>query len=272
MDRIGRQVCEFLLQFIEKEKIPKASDDLRRGGIAVMGWFIGACSAMALFSDADLVPRRTHAILEQYVKDLVLTDPPYLCFGFKMPDIRYYDTWTDPDLKTPQEKVQKFSVWVSSFFDHPNPDSGDVRDMDLTAKQGGNATVAKWTSKEFERYFSEGAAVRSDFPMYTEPMQTTLRELTEQVFYDESLIKSHFPHLKVTVVYGTRTTWRSLWGSKELQRSYDERLSKGMKARPLRSYKISGANHFLHWEDPKLLLEKVAEGIRGPNGTHFRGT
>lgn len=72
MERIGREVGEFLVHFIEEEDIPEATSDYKHGGIAVMGWSMGSTSAMVLFSDAKLVSPESYARLERYVKDLVL--------------------------------------------------------------------------------------------------------------------------------------------------------------------------------------------------------
>ncbi|KAG7096125.1 hypothetical protein E1B28_006799 [Marasmius oreades] len=261
LDRFGARLAEFLVQFIQKEKIPKASDDLNRGGITVVGWSAGAALAMTLLSDAKIVPPVTYPILEQYVKDVLLLDPPHVCFGFETPaDFKAYNAWTDPDLKDPQEKLHQFFAWASSYFDHSDP-AGNLQDMDLTTKQSSDATVTKWSAEESKRHFNERASF-SELPMFMEPMQSTLRTMTEQVFYDENLIKTYFPNLRITVIHCTRSCWHCTWAKNELKRVYDERLSKGVKGRPLRFCEIAGANHFVPCEDPKLLLEKVAEGIR----------
>ncbi|KAG7100293.1 hypothetical protein E1B28_002066 [Marasmius oreades] len=262
LDRIGKNMAEFLLQFIEKEKIPKASEDMKRGGIAVMAWSMGTPSATALFSDRNIVPRKDYLVLEDYVKDLIFDDPPYLCFGFKLPDDHQaYDPWTDPELKTLSEKFEQFSNWATSYFDHPNPETGKLQDMDLTTKGSSNATILEWSPEELQKYFNMEAAVSSEFPMVAEPMQKTLREMVERVLYDENLIHSYFPRVKVTVVHCSQSPWHSYWCAKELQRTYDERLSKGGSARPLKIYKVVG-NHMLHWAAPKLLLEATVEGMR----------
>ncbi|KAG7087825.1 hypothetical protein E1B28_013764 [Marasmius oreades] len=263
IDRTGRQLGEFLVQFIEVEKIPKATDDFKAGGIAIMGWSAGAASAMMLFSDADVVPSATYSILEQYVKDLVLLEPPHACFGYELPQgLNYYYPWSDPTLKTPQQQLQQFRVWISSLYDHPDPDSGNPHHLDIMTRGSTDATVTKWSKEEIERYYTEKAAERSEMRLFMEPMQQTLREMTERVFYDNNLIESYFPRLKVTITYGTRTTWHCLWVPKEIQRIHDERVASGAKARPMKSYKMSGANHFVHWEHPYLLLKTTTEGMR----------
>ncbi|KAG6864538.1 hypothetical protein C0991_008885 [Blastosporella zonata] len=72
LDRLAIQVADFLKQYIEKESIPKISADRKAGGFAIMGWSMGSATAMPLFSEPSLLAPELYALLEQYVKDLVL--------------------------------------------------------------------------------------------------------------------------------------------------------------------------------------------------------
>lgn len=91
-------------------------------------------------------------------------EPPHTCFGYEHPSplSTFYDPETDPDLKTPHEKQEQFQLWVSSFFDHPNPDSGDLA---TTKTCGRDATVTKWSEEELEWYFNEEVVIRCEIPM-----------------------------------------------------------------------------------------------------------
>ncbi|KAL0062747.1 hypothetical protein AAF712_010369 [Marasmius tenuissimus] len=261
MDKIGQQIADFIVQFIEKENIPQASPDFKAGGVAVMGWSMGTASVMTLFSDPTIISPEVYGVLEKYVRDLILDDPPYLSFGYEVPkDVKTYDPWTDPDCKTPEELYQNFGFWVSSFYDHKNPHIGNLVDLDMR-KRGDEYTVTKWTEEEFNKYYTADAAVRSELKMYVEPMQTVLRDMAQKVFYDEKLIKSYFPKVKITLIVGTRTNWHCIWGPMENKRRYDAHIAQaGKTARPVELYPIEGGNHFAHWEAPKTLLERAVEG------------
>ncbi|KAF9255036.1 hypothetical protein L218DRAFT_884934 [Marasmius fiardii PR-910] len=166
MDRIGRQVGEFLAQFIENESIPKATSDNTRGGIAIMGWSLGCSSAMALFSDPRLVPPETYLKLDPYVKHLVLYEPAPYCFGYPLPSgPEFYLPFTDPDLKTPDAIYEAFSHWVSSFFDHPDVKSANYSGTDTRTKRSDDATVTKWSLKELQRCTSRDSFQRTELPM-----------------------------------------------------------------------------------------------------------
>ncbi|KAK7037590.1 hypothetical protein VNI00_011082 [Paramarasmius palmivorus] len=269
IDRLGFQVADFIKQLIEKEKIPKATLDRKAGGVAIMGWSMGTATAMALFSDPSIISPEVHDHLKEYVKDLILDvlitharkiDSPHLCFAYEIPEgEKIYDPWTDPNCTTPEELYQNFGFWVSSFYDHPDPLSGKLSDMDIRTRTN-EATLIKWTPEELSKYYTQDAAVRSELRMYVPPMQDTLRDITQRSFYDERFIDSYFPDVKVSLIVGTRTNWQCLWGPVETMRRHDMVVAEGGKVRPMWLYWIEGGNHFAHWEMPDALMEKIAAG------------
>jgi len=262
LDRLAIQVADFLKQYIEKESIPKITADRKFGGFAIMGWSMGSATAMPLFSDPSLISPELYTLLEQYVKDLVLDDPPYLSFGIPLPaDEKTYNPWADPDCKTPEELYQNFGYWVSSYYDHPDV-SGTIHGLNYE-KRAGIPTVTTWTPEQFQRFYNEAAAVRSELRMYVPPMQGTLNELSYHVLYDENLIKNFFPKVPVTYIGATKANWHCVWGQIEATRIYKEYVAKGVKVRPTRFYQVQDGNHFVHWASPQELMEYVVEGTRG---------
>ncbi|KAF9254803.1 hypothetical protein L218DRAFT_885507 [Marasmius fiardii PR-910] len=211
-----------------------------------MGWSLGASSAMALFSDPALAPPDTYLILKSYVKDLVLYEPPYLSFSYPLPpDVEPYLPWEDPNYKTPHAIFQNFTSWVSSFFDHRDAYSAELRDKDIQLQRSRDATVAKWTPTEFQTYTNEEAFMRSELPMFLPPMQATLKQASERVLYDKDLVQTYFPDLKLTWLVGTKTAWPCTWISSEIQQIHDKRVAEGAAVRPMRTYWIPGGNHFV---------------------------
>ncbi|KAK7440951.1 hypothetical protein VKT23_016728 [Stygiomarasmius scandens] len=263
IDKLGRQLADFVKQFIQKENIPIATADRKAGGVAIMGWSMGAATAMSVFSDPSLLSTESYNLLKDYIIHLILDDSPHLCFGYEVPQKhKVYDPLTDPNCKTPEELYQNFGFWVSSFYEHPDPRSGKLEDMDIQSTRAGDPTIMKWTSEEFAKFYTQDAAVRSELRMYVPPMQPTLAEMTERVFYNEQLIGSFFPHLNVILITGTHSNWQCLWGLSETKRRYDTHVAQGKKARPICLHYIEGGNHFAHWEAPKILLQKAIEAMR----------
>ncbi|KDR72506.1 hypothetical protein GALMADRAFT_252616 [Galerina marginata CBS 339.88] len=262
LDRLSVQLADFLKQFIGKESVPKINADRKSGGFALMGWSMGSATAMPLFSDPNLISGGLYTILESYVKDLILYDPPYLSFGYELPaDHQTYNPWTDPNCKTPEELYQNFGFWVSSYYDHPDM-SGSIHGLDYR-KRTDQATITSWTPEEFQRNYCESAAVRSELRMYVPPMQGTLNDLTYRVLFDEHLTQTFFPRVPVTYISANRSNWQCIWGYMEAKRYYEKFLAEGKKIRATTFFLVEGGNHFVHGDMPKELMDFVVAGIRG---------
>ncbi|KAG5351086.1 hypothetical protein C0989_008023 [Termitomyces sp. Mn162] len=129
-----------------------------------MGWSMGTATAMPLFSDPSLISSELYVLLEQYVKDLILDDPPHLSFGIVLPpDEKTYNPWTDKECKTPEELYQNFGFWVSSYWTHPDV-SGTIHGLNYQ-RRGNTPTITTWTSEQFQKFYNEPAAVRSELRM-----------------------------------------------------------------------------------------------------------
>ncbi|KAG6830960.1 hypothetical protein H0H92_013672 [Tricholoma furcatifolium] len=239
LDRLAIQVADFLKQYIEKESVPKINADRTSGGFAIMGWSMGTATAMPLFSDPSLLNLELYSLLEQYVKDLILYDPPYLSFGITLPpDEKTYNPWTDKDCKTPEELYQNFGFWVSSYWTHSDV-SGTIHGLNYE-RRGATPTITTWTPEQFQRFYNEPAAVR-----YVDPMQPTLRDLTRRVLYDEKTIQSSFQKVTVTYIGASRSSWHCVWAWLEMKKVYKEYLAEGVKVRPTRFFLVKGGNHFV---------------------------
>lgn len=180
LDRLATQMGEFLLQFIEKEAVPKISPDRKLGGFAILGWSMGTTTAMALFADANLLSRSEYNVLESYVKDLILygeffdgrsscglielrTDPPFVSLGIEVPDdAKTYDPWVDPEYKTAEELYGNFRQWVAGYYDHPS--CPNIYNMDIR-KRSDQRSCTSWTPEQWAKYYDEDAAVRSELHM-----------------------------------------------------------------------------------------------------------
>ncbi|KAG7087840.1 hypothetical protein E1B28_013778 [Marasmius oreades] len=78
-----------------------------------------------------------------------------------------------------------------------------------------------------QRFITEDVFMRSEQPTFTEPMSSTLKELSDRALYDEESARTYFPDLKATVIVGTRTTWIFAWGSLETQRIHNTHVAEG---------------------------------------------
>ncbi|KAK0497836.1 Alpha/Beta hydrolase protein [Armillaria luteobubalina] len=260
LDRLATEMGEFLLQFIEKEAVPKISPDRKLGGFAILGWSMGTTTAMALFADANLLSRAEYNVLESYVKDLIFYDPPFISLGIEVPDdANPYDPWVDPEYKTAEELYENFRQWVTGYYNHPSCPT--IYNMDFR-KRSDQRSCTSWTPEQWIKYYDEGAAVRSELKMYTPPMSPKIKEMAQSVLFDESVVRSFFPQVPVTYMAASRSTWHCIWSILETKRIYQWHSNEGHKTRQIRFFTIEGGNHFVHYDNPESLITSILASIR----------
>ena len=89
----------------------------------------------------------------------VSVDPSYLCFGYPYPKGTYHPLHDPASLAPVEERLEKFGVWVSSYFTH-----GDLLTSGLKALEDRNAaedllpTVATMSTEEIAESSSAAGA------------------------------------------------------------------------------------------------------------------
>jgi hypothetical protein len=77
MERLGLQVANFLLRFVQTHNVPRVSSDRKSGGLVVMGWSLGNITSLAFIGQPDVVPKELYRELTPYMKEIILFGP---CF------------------------------------------------------------------------------------------------------------------------------------------------------------------------------------------------
>ena len=72
MERMSRQVINFLLWFSETNKIPQISSDRKTGGIALMGWSFGNAFTISVLGHPEAMPIDSYQKLEPYFRQLIV--------------------------------------------------------------------------------------------------------------------------------------------------------------------------------------------------------
>ena len=93
--------------------------------------------------------------------------------------------------------------------------------------------------------FDPVAATRTEFPMFFNPMQPTLKNMAQRVLFDEKLASSILPKLEVVYIWCQRAQWYCVYGMIETERQYKEHVEQGHRVRPIRFIELEGANHFV---------------------------
>jgi pimeloyl-ACP methyl ester carboxylesterase len=72
MERMGRQVANFLLWFAETYTIPQISSDRKTGGFALMGWSFGNVFTISVLGHPEAMPKDSYQKLEPYFRQLIM--------------------------------------------------------------------------------------------------------------------------------------------------------------------------------------------------------
>ncbi|KDQ53356.1 hypothetical protein JAAARDRAFT_49830 [Jaapia argillacea MUCL 33604] len=256
MERHALETANFLLWFVETEKVPKVSSDRKGGGFSVMGWSMGIATPLAILGHPEVIPKEMLSKLEPYFRQLILFEPPHLTFGYEQPP-GAYDAFTDPDYSTPEAIFNNFLYWVSSHYNHSDPPSASGLDF---SKRGTLPSVDNMTSEEMAANFDPLAATRTEFPMFF-PMQPVLNTQSQKALFDEELAKTYLPNVEVVLMWGDKTTWCVMYGMIETTRLHKQNLADGKEIRPIRFIRITGGNHFVHWDDPNTFWEATLEAM-----------
>ncbi|KAJ7716226.1 Alpha/Beta hydrolase protein [Mycena maculata] len=163
-DRLAVQTAWLLKYLVEEENTPKVTPDGAGGGCILMGWSWGNATVLALLADPAVIPRQVYQTIKPYLRSLVLYDPPFLALGYPRPPLHgVYDPFNDPDCVTGEQVYDNFRHWVTSYYDHPDIESGNPAGMSFE-KRTSNRTISRWTEEEKARYCDTLSAVESDLP------------------------------------------------------------------------------------------------------------
>ncbi|KAF8917706.1 hypothetical protein CPB85DRAFT_1431233 [Mucidula mucida] len=120
----GHEIAMFVAEFIKKFTIPALSQDGKQGGVALLGWSVGAAYPLAAIGSAPTLPKDVKELLGSYIRSLISYEPAGLVLGLGMPA----QQWTPlADTTMPENiRLPSFGQWVTSYFDHE-----DITQRDL---------------------------------------------------------------------------------------------------------------------------------------------
>ncbi|KAF8975375.1 hypothetical protein BDQ17DRAFT_1267995 [Cyathus striatus] len=166
LDQLAVLVAFFTRYVITALEIPKVTSDKRGGGISLLGWSIGISSVLPLFSGCSAVETQLYDEIKDYMKGIILYDPPYTALGYDPPPgyTNFYNPWKDPQCRTAEESLLNFSQWISCYFRTPENWSGEISELDMR-KRTERSTLDTWDSEEMKLCYEENAALRSELAM-----------------------------------------------------------------------------------------------------------
>ncbi|EPQ57222.1 hypothetical protein GLOTRDRAFT_39020 [Gloeophyllum trabeum ATCC 11539] len=210
-----------------------------------MGWSIGVATVLALLAHPQAMPKEYYSQLDPYLRSIVMYDPPYFAFGYELDgEVDPYNPWTDPNIKTHEERYRIFQYWVSSYYDHLDITSGSMSGLDYRHRTE-QASIDSMSPEELSLMYEEAAAVRAELHMVLPPMQSTVNAQAKRALFDESLAQTVLPELQVVHIVCMRTHWHCMWGHIQTRKKYEAHVARGEKVRLISSVQIPQGNHFV---------------------------
>ncbi|KAH9857419.1 hypothetical protein C2E23DRAFT_686199, partial [Lenzites betulinus] len=253
----AREVYDFLVDFVQRERIPQAVRNGNKGGLIISGWSLGSAYMTALLANVRLFPEG-EVQLSKYMRRMVMYDASSVCFGYPF-SMEWYQPLLDPSL-TNEGRVERFTTWVTGYFPH-----GDVFSL------GGAAlmcnTVLADPTPTYTRITPAELAASTHAPPQLDDGSDRLMVLAcitsgaykvirEQALYpmEKAEGASDWWDVPVRHLWCDKSIWEMTWCAKMLTDEMAEAQSTGKPMREIALVRVEGANHFPHWDMPEKLL------------------
>ncbi|KAF9484137.1 alpha/beta-hydrolase [Pholiota conissans] len=247
----GVLLALFVDAVIQKYSISEA------GGIAILGWSMGNIFAMAMLAAVHTLPPDVKERLQRHLRSYICFDAPNVALGIPFQE-GSYSPLADPNIP-PQERIDAFKIWVSGYFQHGDLSKKDFaqlnqRDFETNARK---PTVSTMSPEESTSIFDGLTGAEFDGPVISPGnFEGILRSLTSKALFDPE-IRHEWSRLRIHFMYGEKTIWlviSSMWELEERARQagIDYEF-------------VTGANHFLMWDEPETFLISLDKIIMKPH-------
>ncbi|EIM89469.1 alpha/beta-hydrolase [Stereum hirsutum FP-91666 SS1] len=280
MNEQAKELYDFLEAFAREEKLAPRS-------MIVGGWSFGSAWITAILAYASSLPLREDAdppSLGEYVRYILLYDPPYHALGYPPPP-NPYRPLSDPSL-TPEEGIKIFPAWVSGYYHHPalesdsSPGSGSGSDSAYipnspsalecrTPLDHPKPTILTMSENEIAAglFTPPGAPGGSDDVVVRagekHGLYALLRERAVYLDGEEHTSNGASPQsggwrdVGIRYLWCDQSAWQVPWGMWAMQGEIREAEAAGRRMREVEVVRLSGANHFAHWDQPERTLKAM---------------
>ncbi|OJT03294.1 hypothetical protein TRAPUB_6072 [Trametes pubescens] len=243
---------------VVERNLPPARAESQTSGIVLIGWSLGATWMTALLAHIAEFP--VGAVnLRDYVRRVVLFDPPSFLLGYPYPARNRWNPLFDTSL-TYEERGQVFTNWITSYFAH-----GDTLDTfeRRHALKTPPSTIAAMSKEDFEAtvHVQPGVPGGSDWTLmhgcHALGVYGTLRKGALFLPQDGEKKTSgeEWRDVEVRYVWGDRSVWDVPYAALLLRQEVADGVRDGKSMRKFTSLCVKGTNHFSQWDDPGRALQ-----------------
>ncbi|KAH8078737.1 alpha/beta-hydrolase [Cristinia sonorae] len=242
----GKDLHDFLQEFISKEKIPQA------GGITLAGWSFGVPFITSLLAYGPSFSSQGGLNIAPYIHTVLNYDPPYHALGY--PSLEGgYNPLVDPIIG-PEEGAKRFPVWVSGYYGHGETVSTlELRDPLPEPKP----TIITMSPEDVQSalYPIPGNPGNSDSSLLMSGIQHgSFKETREKAYILDASAPSAWDDIKLRHVWCDQSMWEAAYGKFCLEEDLKEAEKAGKNVRSYEVIRIKGGNHFIHWDKPEHTL------------------
>ncbi|EPQ56342.1 hypothetical protein GLOTRDRAFT_120887 [Gloeophyllum trabeum ATCC 11539] len=243
---LGLDIASFLAWYARSSGIPKVGAD-GSGGISVLAWSSGNAQTSAAIANLGLLEEDKKALLRDYLRGYIIYDSPSYVFGFvQPPDL--YNVFRDPSIPSMAQKAAVFNIWVTGYYQHPDPESGCVAGLATRSLDNPSPTYHR-----LDAAVSDPEALQRGEGFVRYMGAEVFRENFERIFTDKREAEG-FPGLKVKLVWCRQTNPDIVWGAAQLRKKIEEMEMEGKTYRKLEVHSMNG-NHFAHWDQPEDTIQ-----------------
>ncbi|KAK0222340.1 Alpha/Beta hydrolase protein [Armillaria fumosa] len=237
----GHEIALFIDTFIQKFNLPSISSG---GGVALLGWSLGATFAPIAISSTDTLPEDVRCRLSEYMRSLILYEPAPIALGLPTPT----QNWTFlVDTSVPENlRLPAFGQWCTSYFDHADIYGHDLDKLSwVLTSPNRTPTFFNDLPVSIQRHGEDAATDLPFLFFFSKQILAAYRK----AFFDPGV----FPSMKRAFVCGDRTCAFGIAGLWAVQG--DEKELRTADAMAVKYRILPGANHFVHWDDPERALD-----------------
>ncbi|KAG1726074.1 uncharacterized protein EDB91DRAFT_1264104 [Suillus paluster] len=227
------EIATFLVTFARQQSIPPAQGTT--GGIALIGWSLGALLTHAVVAYLDALPSNILSDLGKYLHTMVSHD-------FE-PDVKY--------------RFNLFYEWATAYFAHKSVTSGNIDDLEFNKFSEKTHAMHELSSEELAEFTSVKTFGSSDtLILYTQ--QDVCKTVTRRAIFNTALAQRFLPNLRVRYMSGGASPGVLVWALYELGKCLaDPKPNYGPDAETARDVKFkfqTEGNHFVFWDEPEAAL------------------
>ncbi|KAH7928838.1 hypothetical protein BV22DRAFT_1126201 [Leucogyrophana mollusca] len=242
----GTEIAQFLLAFISASDIPHIDEQSGEGGVALVGWSLGAMHVHAMLAYLDVLPEEAVIELGRYLHTVVSHDPNARALGLGNPPASNMTMWSNPDV---EERFMLFRDRVTAYYQHVDILAKDLTHAEsflefTTPSNKRPASLRNIPPEELAPLVAINAFAGSEMRLLSID-ESARKTLTKRAIFDKKFARKYLPNVRVKYMCGGETLGALVYAMWELE---------NLAANPQ-------GNHFFFWDDPVWALEQYRQCI-----------